>query len=660
MKGGTVSPLFMYSLLAYISPMKKWLVIPVMMLLSASAFAQIDSTQAEIAKAKNDTNKVNLYNTAFNITKNTDPEKAEQYAKQGISLAEKLNFSNGMMVIYKSYGSFLDIKGEYEESEVYYNKGMAIARKENNKYHLGILEQALGVLEYDKGKYTEAHKHLLQSLKYREEIKDIKGIADAYVWLGVIHEKGMKNNSEALKYYTSALKSYKEGGHRDRMGNVYNNIGNIYYTTSKFDSSLFYYNQSLEIKKEVGDTYGLGSSYNNIANVYKDKKDYATSLKYYDTALLYKQQSEDNIGIATHFVNVGLVYYSMGKFNEAEQQTAKGLQLSKQFSLSEITITAYETLAKIAYAKGDYRNAFIYLGEFTERKDSAFSKDVAAQFAEMQTKYETEKKDLELSKKDLELSKKKIQTWILIGSIIALLIIGYLVYNRYRLKKKQELAEELIKQRELRTKAIIEAEEKERVRIARELHDGVGQQISAVKLNMNAFADKIQAGEGNKEQYAAMMDMVDDAVKEVRNVSHAMMPNALIRFGLAKAVREFIDKIAATGMLKVDLQIVGLEERLESSAETVLYRVMQETVNNIIKHAQASTISIQLIKDEESLTMMIEDNGKGFDTKKMSEFGGIGLKNIISRVEYLNGTVDFDSFPGRGTTVVVELSLNRE
>lgn len=660
MKGGTMSPLFMYSILAYISPMKKWLVVPVLMLLSASAFAQIDSIQAEIAKAKNDTNKVNLYNTAFNITKNTDPEKAEQYAKQGISLAEKLNFSNGMMVIYKSYGSFLDIKGAYEESEVYYNKGMAIARKENNKYHLGILEQALGVLEYDKGKYTEAHKHLLQSLKYREEIKDIKGIADAYVWLGVIHEKGMKNNSEALKYYTSALKSYKEGGHRDRMGNVYNNIGNIYYNTSKFDSSLLYYNQSLEIKKEVGDTYGLGSAYNNIANVYKDKKDYATSLKYYDTALLYKQQSEDNIGIATHFVNVGLVYYSMGKFNEAEQQTAKGLQLSKQFSLSEITITAYETLAKIAYAKGDYRNAFIYLGEFTERKDSAFSKDVAAQFAEMQTKYETEKKDLELSKKDLELSKKKIQTWILIGSIIALLIIGYLVYNRFRLKKKQELAEELIKQRELRTKAIIEAEEKERVRIARELHDGVGQQISAVKLNMNAFADKIQAGEGNKEQYAAMMDMVDDAVKEVRNVSHAMMPNALIRFGLAKAVREFIDKIAATGMLKVDLQIVGLEERLESNPETVLYRVMQETVNNIIKHAQASTISIQLIKDEESLTMMIEDNGKGFDTKKMSEFGGIGLKNIISRVEYLNGTVDFDSFPGRGTTVVVELSLNRE
>src|SRR5690606_33746024 len=109
------------------------------------------------------------------------------------------------------------------------------------------------------------------------------------------------------------------------------------------------------------------------------------------------------------------------------------------------------------------------------------------------------------------------------------------------------------------------------------------------------------------------------AVKEVRSVSHNMMPNALIRFGLAKAVREFIDKIAATGALKIDLQIVGLNNRLESTTETVLYRVMQETVSNIIKHAEASKISIQLIKDEDSLTLMIEDNGKGFDTQKIAE-----------------------------------------
>ncbi len=648
----------MYSILAYISPMKRWLLVPAIVLFSTSAFAQIDSIQTEIGKAKADTNKVNLYIKAFGLTKNSAPEKAEGFAKQAIALGEKLNFKNGLMNIYRDYGSFLDIQGTYDESQVHLDKGMAIAVKLKDKSRMGSFSIAMGILQYDQGKFTEALKLILQSLKYREEANDVKGIADSYIWLGVINEKGLNKNEEALKYYRGALGTYRKAGMEDRMAYAYNNIGNVYYNTNKFDSSLHYYMKSLDIKKKNPDPFQLGSAYNNIANVYTDLRDYTQALKYYDTALSYKEQSEDYAGIATHYINVGLVYSHMKNYPQAEKMILKGLELSKKNNFPGIILPAYEALSQIAAAQGDYKKAYEYNAEFAKRKDSAFNKDVAQQMADMQTKYDTEKKDLEISKKTLELNKKRVQMGILIGSFIVLAILGYLFYNRYKLKKQQELDAELIKQRELRTKAIIEAEEKERIRIARELHDGVGQQISAVKLNMNAFADKIQQGEENKEQYAAIMDMVDDAVKEVRSVSHNMMPNALIRFGLAKAVREFIDKIAATGALKVDLQIIGLNDRLESTTETVLYRVMQETVSNIIKHAGASNISIQLIKDADSLTMMIEDNGKGFDTRKISEYGGIGLKNIISRVEYLNGTVDFDSFPGRGTTVVVELSFN--
>lgn len=639
--------------------MKKWLLC-LGMLASFGAYGQLDSIQTEINKAKSDTGKVNLYIKAFGLAKNSEPEKADGFAKQAMELADKLSFRNGQMNIYRDYGSFLDIQGRYDESQKMLDKGMAIARKLNDRNRMGGFAIAMGILEYDKGNFTEAHKLILQSLKYREEANDIKGIADSYVWLGVIHEKGMKKNEEALKYYKSALETYRKAGMEDRMSYAYNNIGNVYFNINKLDSSLHYYLLSLEIKKKVGDAFSLGTAYNNIANVYVDLKNYPTALKYYDTALIYKEQSEDYSGIATHYINVGLVYSHMKDYKGAEATILKGLELSKKNNFPEIILPAYEALAQISAAGGDYRKAYEYHAEFAKRKDSAYNKDVAQQMADMQTRYETEKKDLEISKKDLELNKKKVQLGILIGSLIVLVVLGYLFYNRYKLKKQQEMDAEIIRQRELRTKAIIEAEEKERIRIARELHDGVGQQISAVKLNMNAFADKVKEGEENKEQYAAMMDMVDDAVKEVRSVSHNMMPNALIRFGLAKAVREFIDKIAATGSLKVNLQIIGLTDRLESTTETVLYRVLQETVNNIIKHAQASQVGIQLIKDEDNLTMMIEDNGKGFDTKKISEFGGIGLKNIISRVEYLNGTVDFDSFPGKGTTVVVELDLGNK
>jgi signal transduction histidine kinase len=206
--------------------------------------------------------------------------------------------------------------------------------------------------------------------------------------------------------------------------------------------------------------------------------------------------------------------------------------------------------------------------------------------------------------------------------------------------------------------AILEAEEKERRRIAQDLHDGVGQLLSAAKLNLSNLDSKITTQ--TEEQKLAIqnaLSLVDDSVKEVRAVSHNMMPNTLIKLGLASAVREFITKLGKAPTLKVDLEIVGLDTRLDNQVETVLYRVIQEIVNNIIKHAKASQISMQLIRHETELNIMIEDNGVGFDTNQLDDFEAIGLKGIKTRIEFLNGSVHFDSYIGRGTTVIIDIPL---
>ena len=153
------------------------------------------------------------------------------------------------------------------------------------------------------------------------------------------------------------------------------------------------------------------------------------------------------------------------------------------------------------------------------------------------------------------------------------------------------------------------------------------------------------------------MGLVDDSVKEVRSVSHNMMPNTLLKLGLASAVKEFITKIQGMPNLKVNLEIVGMDNRMEQEKETVLYRVIQEVVANIIKHAKASELTLQLIRHESELSIVIEDNGVGFDTSNLNSFTGIGLKNIISRVEFVNGAVHFDSTPGKGTSVIIEIPL---
>ena len=231
------------------------------------------------------------------------------------------------------------------------------------------------------------------------------------------------------------------------------------------------------------------------------------------------------------------------------------------------------------------------------------------------------------------------------------MILAVLFYNRYRLKQTAILHEEILKQQQMASKAVIAAEEMERQRIARDLHDGIGQLFSTVKMNLSGIADRINiTEESERVLMAKTLSLVDESCREVRAISHQMMPNVLLKLGLHMAVKDFIDKIDAAS-LKVTLETFGLNESIDPNVEIVLYRVIQESVNNVIRHARASTLYIQLDKDAESITVTIEDNGTGFDTTKSRD--GIGLKSIKARVAFLNGKVDYDSAPGKGTLVAV-------
>lgn len=215
----------------------------------------------------------------------------------------------------------------------------------------------------------------------------------------------------------------------------------------------------------------------------------------------------------------------------------------------------------------------------------------------------------------------------------------------------------IIHQQDLATKGIIEAEERERKRIAGDLHDGVGQLVSAVKMNLDVLISRYLIKQPDADMLAERtMLMVDESCTEVRSIAHQMMPNALIKSGLVSALRDFLNKIPSD-KLKISVQTDGLNERLDGNTETVLYRVIQESVNNAIKHANASNLDIMLISDHNEVTVTIEDNGKGFIVADKKDYEGIGLKNIITRVEYLRGTVDISSAPGKGTLVAIHIPV---
>jgi signal transduction histidine kinase len=237
---------------------------------------------------------------------------------------------------------------------------------------------------------------------------------------------------------------------------------------------------------------------------------------------------------------------------------------------------------------------------------------------------------------------------------ILLLVIGFLfIYSRYKLRKQKEADRQMAEQQQLRFAAVIEAEERERKRIAVDLHDGVGQTMSAAKINLSSLQKELAfETDEQKDVFEKIVGLVDESCKEVRSVSHSMMPNALLKSGLAAAIRNFIHQLDSR-VLQVDFYSEGLEENLGADKEVVLYRVIQECVNNVIKHASASRLQVALIKDEEGISVTIEDNGIGFE--RTAESTGIGLRNIRSRTDYLKGTVEWDTAPGKGTVVSIHI-----
>jgi two-component system NarL family sensor kinase len=234
-------------------------------------------------------------------------------------------------------------------------------------------------------------------------------------------------------------------------------------------------------------------------------------------------------------------------------------------------------------------------------------------------------------------------------------LLAYLLFRQRQLKEEARIQEEIRKQQEATTKAVLDAEEKERRRIAGDLHDGVGQLLSAALLNLKQFSKGLVSSESIKtDTVEDAIKMVEDSYDEMRSISHQMMPNALVKFGLVSAVREFVNKIDGN-VIKISLGVSGLDERLESQKETVLYRVIQECVNNVIKHAKATQMSIQLTYDESGTSLAIEDNGIGFDASAIDweSSNGLGLKNMKDRLELLNGEIEIDSRPGKGTSITI-------
>jgi two-component system NarL family sensor kinase len=513
-------------------------------------------------------------------------------------------------------------------------------------------------------KLEDGLKHCLEALKYFEQIRDTANTANMLVNIANVYQQ-QNNFKQAELHLKQAEAKAKLISRKTALGNVYNTMGILYAEHGQLDSAEKFFLRSITIRENLNDQTSIAWNYNNLGGLYVMMNRGKEAIVYLEKALKKFEEAGNYDGQTSIANNLGELYMKLNDPKKALEYYSYSRKLYALTKNPDNLENLYNNLSVYYDIMGDLKTAFKYSDSLIVLKDSLYGQRLDKSMAEMQVKFDVEKKDLELAKNKAEIKAKEEQAFIkniIIISIIALsvllFIVGILFFRKKQLEQKARLDAEIAEQKEIRTKAILEAEEKERRRIAQDLHDGVGQLLSAAKLNLSNLDSKISVE--TEEQKLAMQNaisLVDDSVKEVRAVSHNMMPNTLIKLGLASAVREFITKLGNAPTLKVDLEIVGLDTRLDNQVETVLYRVIQEIVNNIIKHAKASQISMQLIRHETELSVMIEDNGVGFDTTKLDNFEGIGLKGIQTRIEFLGGSVHFDSAIGRGTTVIIDVPL---
>lgn len=512
----------------------------------------------------------------------------------------------------------------------------------------------LGAIEALRGNYSSALKFYFESLAIWENLKMQRGIMMSKNNIAQVYGYLKKLDLE-FQFLKEAEVIANQNNFQDGLGLIKTNLS-VYFLNKEnfrraFEEQVAAININLKLNKMA--LVSIGYSNAGACLFYLKKID--SAILFYTKSKAIAAEIGDKKAIALNFSNIAEAYETKGQTDTAISYYFNAIAISKSNGLKDILSFSYEQLAKIYKKKGDYFKAL----QFTELKqlmnDSILNVVATKQLAEMQTKYESEKKERTIAEQKFEISKQ--YNWIIFILTFSILIVlfAFSYYRGKQIKNEIQTQSKLRKSEELAAKEVLDAEERERKRIALDLHDGIGQMMSVAKMNLSAIESELKfINNEQKNRYQKIISLVDESCKEVRMVSHNMMPNALLKSGLANAVKTFLENLD-NRIIKINLYFDGLNEKIDSNIETILYRVIQELVNNVIKHAQATQLDISLIKENNFISVSIEDNGIGFNMFQHKNTDGIGLKNIKSRITYLKGTVEWDSKKSKGTVVVINI-----
>lgn len=516
--------------------------------------------------------------------------------------------------------------------------------------------QALG--QYLSGNVDEALKWHIATEKLNLQLKDTPALAYQYAEMCVMYLK-LKKYDEAREVIDRSI-TYAHGTtDLNLLATAYNDRGLYFNDTKQPDSALASYQKAYGYYKTLNSEIGMSYSLDYMAAILTEKGKTIIARQYLEESKELRARNNDKMGEAIAINNIGEILMREKKYKDAVTYFVNARDKAAALKFIALESYAYKMEAD-AYSKlGQYDKAFEALENHRKTNEKELNEKQIKVVEEMQAKYETDKKQQEnklLHEKTqvqaLEIRQRNIA---ILGLLIAPFLISgvaFLLYQRYKLKQEAKLQEQLLLQQKLRAQAIMETEEHERQRLARELHDGVGQLLSASRR-------KIDSGINDEQAKKDTLSLLDESIKEVRELSHNMMPPALVNKSLMQAIEDMAERIRSATGLDIQVEAIDIEDLELSKTETLmLYRAVQEMLSNVVKHANATLVTIDIVNHETELNLMVYDNGMGFDKAMvMQQGGGLGLKNIQSRIEYIGGHIEIDTMPGKGTTYIIDVPI---
>ncbi len=539
-----------------------------------------------------------------------------------------------MAEVYLKLGDYEgDLFAEYEKSLKYYN--WALDHFKATKDSIGISEtnQSIARRYKDAGLYNESIQILLTLAQIYQQKNKLKKLAKVYFDLNQTF-KAQGDHDSSIEYLKKAL-----------------DVNHILKDTSLQILILFDKIQSYEVNLELDSALVTAYRVFDISTFLNDREIAAKSLFH----IGYINKLKQDYPKALKYLNKAKEILPFQPFSELRKYINK--ELADVYSLS-----------------GNPHKAYMYLRDYTVLNDSILNKNRLASFTNLALKYGTKEKQtsIELLKieKEYEISKNNAQRrtlYILAFGLFIVLLSIYFIIKFYDQRisttkiiteQKEEINQQKIRELEDNMKmnsmrSVIEGQETERERIAKDLHDSLGGLLSTIKLHFDHVSSKNSELQHQKE-YNQAYQLLDTAVDEVRTISRDLQPGSLQNLGLVPAIKDLINRFEAENYPDIDFQYYEMPDKIDKMISLSVYRIVQELLTNSLKHAQATEILIQINTEEDELVIQYEDDGIGFDQSNLKR-KGMGLENIRSRVNYMHGSISIESENAMGMAVMIRI-----